>query len=229
VSYTNWHDGRKPGQPWTSCSPNLRQILDYCEKRWGLTNLGCYGVRPIRGGTRWSAHAFGAAQDMSYRNGPSREVIVDEVIPFLEAHAEQLGIQRIHDYIGRRYWQTGKGWIGRPPGGVNDHIHVETTAEAWGDDRTVEERIGTSGPIPTSPKPTGWKPIRLGDKGDKVRMVQQVLQDKGYKNSTGRRPILVDGEFGPTTDKRVRQYQKDNRLVIDGIVGPQTAGHMGLA
>jgi hypothetical protein len=229
VSYTNWHDGRKPGAPWTSCSPNLRQILDYCEKRWGLTDLGCRAVRPIRGGTRWSAHAFGAAQDMSYRNGPSREVIVDEVIPFLEAHADQLGIQRIHDYIGRRYWQTGKGWIGRPPGGVNDHIHVETTAEAWGDDRTVEERIGTSGPIPTAPKPTGWKAIRLGDKGDKVRMVQQVLQDKGYKNSTGRRPIVVDGDFGPTTDKRVRQYQKDNRLVIDGIVGPQTAGHMGLA
>ncbi|HEY7823162.1 MAG TPA: peptidoglycan-binding domain-containing protein [Acidimicrobiia bacterium] len=227
--YTNWHDGRKPGAPWTTCSPNLRQILDYCSKRWGLTNLGCYGVRPIRGGTRWSAHAFGAAQDMSYRNGPTREVIVDEVIPFLEAHAAQLGIQRIHDYMGRRYWQAGKGWIGRPPGGVNDHIHVETTAEAWADDRSVEERIGTSGPIPTAPKPSGWQPIRLGDSGDKVRMVQQVLADKGYKNSSGRRPILVDGEFGPTTDKRVRQYQKDNGLVSDGIVGPITAGHMGLA
>jgi hypothetical protein len=167
---------------------------------------------------------------MSYRNGPDRDVILGEVIPFLEAHAEQLGIQRIHDYLGRRYWQAGKGWIGRPPGGVNDHLHIETTAEAWDDDRTVEERIGASGPIPTGPKPsTGWKSIRLGDSGPKVRMIQQVLADKGYKNSSGRKPIVVDGVFGPATDKRVRQYQKDQGLVSDGIVGPITAGHMGLA
>ena len=88
MSYTNWHDGRSPGAPYSSCSPNLRQILAYCRERWGLTDLGCYGVRPIRGGTRWSAHSFGAAQDMSYRNGPSRQVILEEVIPFLEEHAE---------------------------------------------------------------------------------------------------------------------------------------------
>ena len=81
--YTNWHDGRKPGAPWNGASPNLRAVLAYCKARWGLVDLGCYGVRPIRGGTRWSAHAFGAAQDMGYRNGPSREVIETEVIPFL--------------------------------------------------------------------------------------------------------------------------------------------------
>jgi hypothetical protein len=234
--YTNWHDGRRPGAPWTSCSPNLSQILDYCSKRWGLTNLGCYGVRPIRGGTRWSAHAFGAAQDMSYRNGPDRDVIVDEVIPFLEAHAAELGIQRIHDYMGRRYWQAGKGWIGRPPGGVNDHLHIETTAEAWSDDRSVEERIGGAAPAPApapapaAPKPpTGWKSIRLGASGDQVRRVQEELAVAGYKNSSGRKPLVVDGDFGATTDKRVRQYQKANGLVSDGIVGPITARHMGLA
>jgi peptidoglycan hydrolase-like protein with peptidoglycan-binding domain len=55
-----------------------------------------------------------------------------------------------------------------------------------------------------------------------------VLRDRGYKNSTSRKLIVVDGDFGSNTDRRVRQYQKDNRLTVDGIVGPQTAGNMGL-
>ena len=230
MPYTNWHDGRKPGPPYSTCSPNLKQILAYCEERWGMKNLGCYGVRPIRGGTRWSAHAFGAAQDMSYRNGPSREVIESEVIPFLEANADALGIQRIHDYWAKRYWQSGRGWINRPPGGRNDHLHIETTAEAWNDDRTVEERIGDA-PAPARPAPgkPAWVTLRLGDEGPRVEEVQKVLKAEGYKNSSGRKPIVVDGIFGPTTDKRVRQYQGDHGLVIDGLVGPKTAGSMGLA
>jgi len=227
--YTNWHDGRRPGKPYDRCSPNLLAILDYCHNRWGLTNLGCYSVRPIRGGTKWSAHAFGAGQDMSYREGPERSVIEAEVIPWLVDNAPVLGIQRVHDYWARRYWQAGRGWIDRPPGGRNDHLHVETTAEAWNDGRPVEERLAThTVPAPPPPVVKPWKPVRLGAKGSAVKKVQQVLQDAGYKNSTGRRPIVVDGDFGYTTDKRVREYQKANGLTVDGIVGPITAAAMGL-
>ena len=232
MTYTNWHDGRQPGAPYDHLSPNLRQILEYCEQRWGLTNLGGYGVRRINGTQKnlWSAHAFGAAQDMSYRKGPDRSVIVDEVIPFLEAHADELGIQRIHDYWAKRYWQSGRGWINRPPGSKNDHLHIETTAESWNDDRSVEERIGTSGPIPTAPAPapTKWETLRLGSEGPAVERVQQHLSDEGYKNSSGRKPIAVDGIFGANTDKRVRQYQEANGLTVDGIVGPKTAQQMGI-
>lgn len=231
--YTNWHDGRSPGAPWNGPSPNLRAVLAYCKARWGLVDLGCYGVRPIRGGTRWSAHAFGAAQDMGYRNGPSRDVIETEVIPFLEQHAPQLGLQRIHDYWAKRYWQAGKGWIMRPPGNGHDWLHIETTAEAWADGRSVEERIGGAAPAP-APKPankpqTKWRTVKKGSKGQGVTRVQEMLAAQGYKNSSGSRPIVVDGVFGPTTDLRVREYQTANGLVSDGIVGPITAGHMGLA
>jgi len=226
VTYTNWHDGRKPGAPWNGPSPNVRAILAYCNKRWGLTDLGCYGVRPIKGGTRWSAHAFGAAQDMSYRGGPDRAVIESEVIPFLVDNADALGIQRVHDYWAKRYWQSGRGWINRPPGGRNDHLHVETTAEAWGETRSVEERLGAPAPAPG--KPAKWVTVKLGDNGDGVRKVQEVLRREGYKNSSGKKLLVVDGDFGPNTDKRTRQYQADRGLVSDGIVGPKTAGSMGL-
>jgi hypothetical protein len=220
MSYTNWHDGRKPGAPWNGPSPNLRAILAYCKTRWGLVDLGCYGVRPIRGGTKWSAHAFGAAQDMGYRNGPARDVIETEVIPFLEQHAPQLGIQRIHDYWAKRYWQAGKGWIGRPPGNGHDWLHIETTEQAWGDGRSVEERIGGAAPAPAAPKPAkpaAWRTVKKGSKGEAVKKVQAVIG------------ATVDGQFGPKTEAAVKAYQAQHGLVSDGIVGPITAAHMGLA
>ena len=62
-----------------------------------------------------------------------------------------------------------------------------------------------------------------------MSQVQTVLKNAGYKNSSSKKPIVVDGDFGPNTDRRVKQYQKANNLVVDGIVGPQTAGHMQIA
>ena len=49
-----------------------------------------------------------------------------------------------------------------------------------------------------------------------VKAVQEVLG------------IKQDGDFGPTTEKYVKNYQKDNGLTADGIVGNGTAKHMGL-
>lgn len=66
TKFTNWQDGRQPGQPWTSCSPNL-QILGAFLIRWfGFSPLGCFGLRPVRGGASWSSHSFGAATDLRW-------------------------------------------------------------------------------------------------------------------------------------------------------------------
>ena len=61
-----------------------------------------------------------------------------------------------------------------------------------------------------------------------MKAVQQVLRAAGYKNSTSKKLIVVDGDFGPNTDRRVKQYQEANGLTVDGIVGPKTAAKMGL-
>lgn len=58
--------------------------------------------------------------------------------------------------------------------------------------------------------------IRYGDRGDDVRAVQEALTFLGYS------PGPIDGIFGPMTNEAVRRFQSDQRIAVDGIVGPET-------
>lgn len=35
-------------------------------------------------------------------------------------------------------------------------------------------------------------------------------------------PLVVDGWYGPQTERQVRRFQQDHDLVVDGIVGKET-------
>jgi N-acetyl-anhydromuramyl-L-alanine amidase AmpD len=52
--------------------------------------------------------------------------------------------------------------------------------------------------------------LKIGQNGDLVRILQELLC------------IRADGEFGNKTHTSVIQFQKDNSLIPDGIVGPMT-------
>lgn len=77
------------------------------------------------------------------------------------------------------------------------------------------------------------KVIGLNAKGPLVKQVQQRLIKIGYSGETGN-PITTDvqaclddvdncdGIYGKSTKEMVKQYQKDNGLAVDGIVGQQT-------
>lgn len=57
-----------------------------------------------------------------------------------------------------------------------------------------------------------------GDTGDAVRVIQTLLQARNiYCGSYG-----ADGDFGPGTEKGVRDFQRREGLTPDGIVGPET-------
>jgi len=196
------------------------------EQTYGMWYLGCYTRRKIRGGTRWSSHAFGAGLDLSYRqdddhpNVPMRESVESVIIPWLEANADTLGIQRIHDYWARRYWQVGRGWINRPPGGRNDHIHLEVNETTWHWANDIDGRL-TDGPpkleaVTDTPAYPGASTKRGSSAKARVRLIQQALADKGYKVGP------VDGDFGRMTDAAVRQFQGDAGEHVDGVVGPKT-------
>lgn len=57
-----------------------------------------------------------------------------------------------------------------------------------------------------APRPT----LRRGDKGPRVAELQRLIG------------VKADGDFGPRTDQAVRDRQREERLVPDGIVGPAT-------
>lgn len=55
-----------------------------------------------------------------------------------------------------------------------------------------------------------------GMAGEPVKLLQQKLG------------VKVDGQFGPETEKALREYQAKEKIVVDGIAGPDTFTHMGL-
>jgi hypothetical protein len=63
------------------------------------------------------------------------------------------------------------------------------------------------------------KNYKKGSKGKKVKLIQEWLCFQGFH-------IMVDGIFGPATDYAVRQFQKRERLNVDGIVGDITFGRL---
>lgn len=60
--------------------------------------------------------------------------------------------------------------------------------------------------------------LRKGDTGEAVKTLQRLLLALGYKMDG----YGVDGSFGPATEKAVKQFQKANKLVVDGVCGIDT-------
>ena len=58
--------------------------------------------------------------------------------------------------------------------------------------------------------------LRRGDRGDKVKLLQQELNRVGAN-------LTADGIFGLATERAVRDFQKRVGLVADGIFGDKTA------
>lgn len=58
--------------------------------------------------------------------------------------------------------------------------------------------------------------LKLGSKGSDVMEIQSILKQIGYD------PGPIDGVYGSKTENAVRQFQRNNGLVPDGIIGPNT-------
>ena len=77
-------------------------------------------------------------------------------------------------------------------------------------------------PKPPAPKPKPVPPtLKFGSRGEWVTKLQGVLNSRSGSN------LKRDGIFGSLTYNAVRNYQHNHGLVVDGIVGPKTWGHLG--
>ncbi len=61
--------------------------------------------------------------------------------------------------------------------------------------------------------------LQKGDEGSRVRELQNLLKQKGYY-------VNVDGIFGKQTLLAIKAFQRDNLLVVDGIIGPATLNEL---
>lgn len=57
--------------------------------------------------------------------------------------------------------------------------------------------------------------LRRGSFGDAVGELQRQLVEKGFD-------VTIDNDFGPATELAVKLFQKENGLLVDGIVGQKT-------
>lgn len=62
--------------------------------------------------------------------------------------------------------------------------------------------------------------IRRGMTGQRVLVVQHHLKNHGFD-------IVVDGDFGPATERAVKEFQARVGLVVDGLVGSKTLTYLG--
>src|SRR5271166_2607609 len=66
-------------------------------------------------------------------------------------------------------------------------------------------------------------PLRAGEIGEAVRLLQQALIDLGFPMPISvRRFGSPDGIYGNETTTRVREFQRKNGLSVDGIAGRDT-------
>lgn len=79
---------------------------------------------------------------------------------------------------------------------------------------TTSPAPGTSQMVAYSPYPRQLSFV--GSTGNIVKTIQSELNKDGFNVGP------VDGDFGPLTERGVKEFQKAHHLVTDGVVGPVT-------
>ena len=126
-------------------------------------------------------------------------------------------------------WSRTHGWKARKYTGSNKHnLHVHISILL-----TDEAEIDSTLRLVKTAKPTPWgdlyggvagtRVVKRWSRGNDVRQLQDVL-NKWYPKMP---QLTEDGEFGPSTEARVKHMQKAAKLKVDGIVGARTWETLG--
>jgi len=87
---------------------------------------------------------------------------------------------------------------------------------------TENRKVDNFVTIYLKPESKNYPVLKKESKGEYVKLLQSNLIKLGYDLGKWG----VDGIFGTATEKSVKEFQKQNGLVVDGIVGKKTWGSL---
>ncbi|TQL62886.1 peptidoglycan-binding protein [Propioniferax innocua] len=214
----------------TDLVPLVHALLEKTEQMgYDLKGNASWGFncRAIRGSDSIpSNHSRGLAVDINSDENPMGSEFVSTIPPEVVHMWESAGF----------YW--GGRYTGRPDAmhfeyiGSVDQVPVFTEQVTGGDSEPAPEPEPTNptkggGPVPADtswcyvgPAETIWKGAQNGS----VKDAQCLLNIAGYNAGS------IDGVFGAQTKQAVEQFQADQGLEVDGVVGTNTwkaLGHQG--
>lgn len=208
---TNWYNGGKNGYAW--CDVFVDWLFYKC---FGVTTgmqmicqpqrsagAGClYSAQYYKQQGRWHTAAPQPGDQIFFTYSPGEyshtgivETVSGGMVTTIEGNTS--------DQVGRRSYGEGSANIagyGRPK---------------W---ELVADSDGSAFPDPTEETPVYTELLRKGSRGESVRVLQEKLIQLGYDVG----PDGADGDFGNNTEKAVREFQVDNSLEVDGIVGNES-------
>jgi hypothetical protein len=128
-----------------------------------------------------------------------------------------------------RALQTALGALGVDTGSVDGYFGPRTEAAVRsfqaGFGLAVDGLVGRSTRTAIAGMqrdPNDAEVLSVGSRGSDVRAVQGALGELGFS------PGPVDGIFGPMTLRAVLDFQRYQKLWVDGLVGPRTKASLGL-
>jgi len=104
-----------------------------------------------------------------------------------------------------------------PDGAYGEDTVVAVKQFQARNDQVVDGYLGPSTRIALNSPDARANGLMLGERGDAVTKVQQLLNKHGYLVSGN-----VTGYYGEATENAVRNFQSRNGLTSDGLVGVQT-------
>ncbi len=206
-----------------SATPNIKRIMVYATLvAPGEVQFGLHNCRHIRSDPSqpWSQHAGSEPKRGFYGNAVdihgSKDAL-DRVARALRARKTELRIQQLLWWVAAHY----------------DHIHVATwpimedgpsyvppcrggALVTWNENgkqlNTFDDYIDPS-------EDGDMNTLRRGSQGHKINKLQKALNGWVTHQELSLALLKVDGDFGPATETRVKDYQKAGQFdVVDGEV-----------
>lgn len=172
-------------------------------------------------------HASGTALDLMVHS----EAAGDFVRDYIWANRKRLHLRHViwEQHITSTVVQPGVRRLMADRGNTTenhyDHVHVWFYPGTY----VAPAVAGATAPKP-SPKPPAKKPavqvrvLRRGTRGADVKRLQSEF-NRVFPGYPGPK-LIVDGDFGPATERNVKEFQRRAGLTDDGVVGPKTRARL---